>query len=57
MARYVLILKEAEDESFVSYKFGPNEAQMGLLQLNKETGEVKEIIPAPIQTENPHLHQ
>lgn len=47
MAFYILLLKESEDEEKVVYRFGPNEEKLGRLQLNKLSGEVKEIEPTP----------
>lgn len=47
MAFYILLLKESEDDNKVVYRFGPNEEELGRLQLDKLTGEVKEIEPAP----------
>ncbi len=32
-----LLLKEYEDEEKVVYRFGPNEEQMGKIELNKKT--------------------
>lgn len=43
MAFYVLISKEMEDDDKVVYQFGPNEYQLGLLELNKNDGTVTEI--------------
>lgn len=56
MALYVLILKEAEDEFSVTYKFGPDENNMGLLQVSKDTGEAKELVPVPIPRNNPKFY-
>jgi hypothetical protein len=47
MAFYVLLLKESENDLKVIYRFGPNEEKLGRLQLDKLTGEIKEIEPAP----------
>lgn len=47
MAFYVLLLKESEDDNKVVYRFGPNEEELGRLQVDKLTGKVKEIEPAP----------
>lgn len=43
MASFVLLLKEHEDESVVIYKFGPNEQQMGRIELNKITNVFAEL--------------
>ena len=44
---YILLLKELEDETQVTYRFGPDEQHLGRLQLNKADGEVSELEPAP----------
>ena len=43
MASFVLLLKEYEDEEKVIYRFGPNEEQMGKIELNKKTNMFSEI--------------
>lgn len=47
MAFYVLILKDREDETGVTYRFGPNEDHLGSLWLDKSSGEVKELQETP----------
>lgn len=47
MAFYVLLVKESEDDKTVIYSFGSNEEKLGRLQLDKTSGVVKEIVPAP----------
>ncbi len=47
MAFYLIILKKDEDTEKVTYYFGPNKENLGLLELDKTNGEVKEIKPAP----------
>ena len=47
MATYVLLLKELEEEDLVVYKFGPDENNLGRVQLNKKTGEYKQLDPVP----------
>lgn len=47
MAFYVLLVKESEDDTSVVYGFGPHEEKLGRLQLDKTSGVVKEIEPAP----------
>ncbi len=47
MAFYIL-LKESEDATSVVYGFGPHEEKLGRLLLDKTSGTVKEIEPAPI---------
>ncbi|MBD2690306.1 hypothetical protein [Anabaena catenula] len=49
MAFYVLILKDKEDETGVTYRFGPNEEHLGSLWLDKSSGEVKELQETPAQ--------
>ncbi|EGO62778.1 hypothetical protein [Acetonema longum] len=45
MASFVLLLKEHEDEEIVIYRFGPNEEQMGRIELNKKTNMFTELEP------------
>lgn len=47
MASFVLLLKECENENVVIYRFGPNEQQMGLIELNKVTDIFSELEPVP----------
>ncbi len=47
MAFYVVILKQSEDHSAVIYSFGSTEEKLGLLQLEKDSGNVKELEPVP----------
>ena len=49
MAFYVLILKEKEDETGVTYRFGPHEDRLGSLWIDKFSGEVKELQETPEQ--------
>ncbi|OUL29565.1 hypothetical protein [Nostoc sp. 106C] len=49
MAFYVLILKDKEDDTGVTYCFGPNEDHLGSLWLDKSSGEVKELQETPTQ--------
>jgi hypothetical protein len=44
----VLMVKVAEDESSVEYRFGPTEERMGLLRLDKKSGDiyVHEAVPS-----------
>ncbi|BAY39714.1 hypothetical protein NIES2111_40910 [Nostoc sp. NIES-2111] len=49
MAFYVLILKDQEDESGVTYLFGTQEDSFGMLWLDKSNGEVKELKEIPDQ--------
>lgn len=49
MAFYVLILKNHEDESSVTYLFGPDEDYLGMLWLDKSSGEVKELQETPAE--------
>lgn len=51
MAFYVLILKDHEDESGVTYLFGPDEGYLGMLWLDKSSGDIKELQETP--TQNP----
>jgi hypothetical protein len=43
----IVLIKDLEDDLRVRYRFGPDEARLGLLQLDKETGDVHEMKPAP----------
>jgi len=43
LAAYVLLLKEYEDEEKVIYSFGPNEVNMGKIELNKRTRMFSEL--------------
>lgn len=52
MAFYVLLLKENEDDEKVVYRFGISEEKFGCLELNKNSGEVKEIKSVPIATKS-----
>jgi hypothetical protein len=47
MAFYVLILKDKEDETGVTYRFGSHEDHLGSLWLDKSSGEVKELQKTP----------
>ncbi|MGB3401137.1 MAG: hypothetical protein WBA77_00440 [Microcoleaceae cyanobacterium] len=47
MAFYIILLKEIESADRVIYRFGPNENQLGILELNKNDGKVKVLEPAP----------
>ncbi|RUR73946.1 hypothetical protein ACF3DV_25370 [Chlorogloeopsis fritschii PCC 9212] len=47
MAFYVVLLKDSEDDKKVVYYFGSSEEKLGRLELDKLSGEVKEIEPAP----------
>jgi hypothetical protein len=47
----MLLIKDREDDQRVRYRFGASEAQLGLLQLDKQTGDVHELQQAP--AENP----
>lgn len=49
MASYVLLLKEYEDNETVVYKFGPNEAIMGKIELNKINRKFSELESIPDQ--------
>ncbi len=44
---YVIILKQQENEQGVTYRFGPTEQQLGLLKLDKQSGEVEELEAVP----------
>lgn len=48
MAFYVLLLKEEETSEWVQYRYGPNEAVMGRIRLDKMTGEASEVEPLPV---------
>lgn len=52
MATFVLLLKEYEDEGRVIYKFGPNEEQMGRIELNKKTNMFSELEPVSDQIQS-----
>lgn len=52
MASFVLLLKEHEDEGVVIYKFGPNEQQMGRIELNKKTNMFSELEPVLEQNQS-----
>lgn len=56
MASFVLLLKEHEDEGVVIYKFGPNEQQMGRIELNKKTNMFSELEPVPDQNQSPKFY-
>lgn len=47
MAFYVLLLKESEDNNDVVYRFGAHEEKLGRLRLDKTSGLVDELDPAP----------
>ena len=47
MALYTLLVKVEEDDRSVSYRFGPDEARMGLVELDKVNGLVRELEPVP----------
>lgn len=47
MALYTLLIKISEDEQSVRYRFGPNEHTMGVVELDKPSGVVREIEPVP----------
>lgn len=49
MAFYILILKIHESTNKVIYAFGPNEQQMGKLEINKKNGYFKILKPVEIQ--------
>lgn len=57
MAFYILLLKESENKEQVTYKFGPNENQAGLLRLDKITGLVEEIEPPPVNNSSAFFHR
>ena len=48
MAFYIILPKEHENNINVTYRFGTNEKELGLLKLDKKTGEIVEIQPTPI---------
>ncbi|NHC12937.1 hypothetical protein [Motilibacter deserti] len=43
MALFTMLLKVEEDEARVRYRFGPTEDNLGLLELDKESGEVTQL--------------
>jgi len=45
VALFVMLVKVGEDESSVRYRFGPDEGNLGLLELNKRTGDVSQLAP------------
>lgn len=47
MASYVILIKQLDNEHRVIYKFGPNEDDMGLIELNKVTRLFAELSPVP----------
>ena len=47
MAFYVRLLKESEDDQNVIYHFGTHEKKLGRLRLDKTSGIVDELEPAP----------
>ena len=47
MAFFILLVREREDAGCVTYRFGPNEATLGRLRLNKATGAVDELDQVP----------
>ncbi len=47
MAFYVLLVQEREDDCCVTYRFGADEASLGRLRLDKASGAVDELDPAP----------
>lgn len=47
MAFSIMIKKLSETETKVVYEFSDDVVGAGQLQLDKESGEVKEVIPAP----------
>ena len=48
MALYVLLVKTEEQKEYVTYEYGPNEKQLGLIRINKLTGDVKDLVPAAV---------
>jgi hypothetical protein len=46
---YILLLKDLDDETQVTYRFGPDEQHLGALRLNKSDGEVEQVEPVPGQ--------
>jgi hypothetical protein len=52
MARYVVILKESENDERVIYRFGLNEESLGRLQIHKSNGDVEELEPIPLPVKN-----
>ena len=60
MALYTLLVKVEEDERFVRYRFGPAEDRMGLVELDKVGGLVRELEPVPgvsTQTDLSNAHK
>ncbi|MGE5675280.1 MAG: hypothetical protein ACM3XM_15630 [Mycobacterium leprae] len=50
MSKYtVILIKESETETEVVYRFGPNEAHMGRLKMEKKTGSVYEMDEVPVE--------
>ena len=47
MALYTLLVKVEEDERSVRYRFGPAEDRMGLVELDKVGGLVRELESVP----------
>ncbi len=47
MAVSLLLIKDRDDAQSVRYRFGPDEQHLGLLQLDKQTGDVHELTGAP----------
>ncbi len=47
MALYTLLVKVDEDERSVRYRFGPAEGRMGLVELDKVGGPVRELESVP----------
>ena len=47
MALSTVLLKVEEDERSVRYRFGPDQDRMGLVELDKVRGLVRELEPVP----------
>lgn len=47
---YILLLRTEEDETQVTYRFGPDEDHLGALRLSKADGEVEQVEPVPGET-------
>ncbi|PYE48596.1 hypothetical protein HUB98_22465 [Paenibacillus barcinonensis] len=53
MASMIFLVKQAEDEEKVIYRFGPDERKMGLIEMNKIKESVKELEPVQVDGVSP----
>ncbi len=55
VARSVILLKQAETERTVTYRFGPDEEHLGLVTFDKRTLETRQLEPVPEGCAGDHL--